>query len=116
MSILNPRASGIPRVYAPLSFVLDVESYKEGLSAPSRGWSGGTLRPYFSYDGILLVLPQPLSPVKESGLIINTGLTSIEKIDAEKFSARAGFPLKKNLRAYDLRPYQNAVHFRACRL
>lgn len=111
MSILNPRASGIPRVYAPLSFVLDVESYKEGLAAPSRGWAGGTLRPYFSYDGILLVLPQPLSPVKESGLIINTGLTSIEKIDAEKFSGRAGFPLKKNLYAYDLRPYQNAVHF-----
>ncbi len=111
MSILNPRASGIPRVYAPLSFVLDVESYKEGLAAPSRGWSGGTLRPYFSYDGILLVLPQPLSPVKESGLIINTGLTSIEKIDAEKFSARAGFSLKENLYAYDLRPYQNAVHF-----
>jgi len=111
MSILNPRASGIPRVYAPLSFVLDVESYKEGLAAPSRGWPGGTLRPYFSYDGILLVLPQPLSPVKESGLIINTGLTSIEKIEAEKFSGRAGFPLKKNLRAYDLRPYQNAVHF-----
>lgn len=111
ISILNPRAGGIPRVYASLSFVLDVESYKEGLAALSRGWPGRMLRPYFSYDGILLVLPQPLSPVKESGLIINTGLTSIEMIDAEGFSARAGFPLKKTLCAYDLRPYQNAIHF-----
>jgi putative ABC transport system permease protein len=111
VGILNPRASGIPRVYAPLSFVLDVESYKEGLAAPSRGWPGGTLRPYFSYDGILLVLPQPLNPVKESGLIINTGLTSIEKTDADKFSAKMGFPLKTNLCAYDLRPYQNAIQF-----
>ena len=86
-AVLSSRAGGLPIIYAPLAFVLDVESYKEGMAVSSRGWSGGLLRPYFSYDGILVVMPRSLTPVKESGLIINTGLTSIKKLKTNSTSS-----------------------------
>jgi len=38
-AVLDARAGSLARVYAPLSFVLDVEAYKEGYAAPARASS-----------------------------------------------------------------------------
>lgn len=108
-SVLQRRAGGLPRMYAPLPFVLDVEAYKEGLAIPSRGWAGGTPRPYLSFDGIIVVLPERLRPVEESGLIINTGLTSIKRMGGAAFRKRTGFPLPSERFAYDLAVLQGPV-------
>jgi putative ABC transport system permease protein len=110
VSVLNPRASGLMRIYAPLSFVLDVERYKEGMAVSTRGWSGGSLRPYFSYDGIVVILPKKLTPVEESGLIINTGLSSIDKLSSKDFAQQTGFALPDYLNAYNLRVFHDSVH------
>ena len=110
VAILDPRAGSLPIIYAPLPFVLDVENYKEGMAVTPRGWPGGMLRPYYSYDGILVVMPHPLKPVRESGLIINTGLTAIKKIKPATVISKLSFKLPEHLHVYDLTSSQKAVH------
>ena len=82
--MLDPRAGSLPRVYAPLSFVLDVEAYKEGYAAPARGWAGETPQPYPSFDGAVLLLPESLFPIARSGLIINTGFGRIHDLRSDR--------------------------------
>lgn len=76
-SVLDPRAGRLPRLYAPLDYVLDVEAYKEGFAAPERGWPGSTPEPHLSYDGALLFLEAPLPPIERTGLVINTGVAQL---------------------------------------
>jgi len=115
VAVLNPRASALNRLYAPLEFVLDVESYKEGLAIPARGWPGGTPRPPPSFDGMLVLLPEALRPVQETGLVINTGLTGIERADAALFLQRTGLRLPEGFTLYDLKTSQTAVQLSSYR-
>ena len=109
VAVLGPRASSLNRLYAPLNFVLDVEAYKEGMAVPARGWSGGTPRPSPSYDGLMVLLPRALSPVQESGLVINTGLTRIRKADTDALQDRTGLVLPSGYALYDLSTRQKAI-------
>lgn len=102
VSILDPRAGSLARVYAPLAFVLDVEGYKEGYAAPSRGWAGETPQPYPSFDGAVLLLPNPMLPIARSGLIINTGFGRINDTSAAHVKELFGFPLPEGFSVYDL--------------
>ncbi|PTN32755.1 FtsX-like permease family protein [Desulfonatronum sp. SC1] len=91
--VLEPRAGSLPRIYAPLSFVLDVEAFKEGYGAPRRGWSGDTPEPFLSYDGIVLLFPTALDPISRSGLVINTGFAHIDNLTSDGVLERVGiFP------------------------
>jgi len=114
-AVLEPRAGSVARLYAPLDFVLDVEAYKEGMAVASRGWPGSLPRPYLSLDGVLVVLPEPLSPVEESGLIVNTGLSRIQPLEAEAFRVRTGLALPDNRVAYDLGTLNTALTFASYR-
>lgn len=102
VAVLEPRAGSLARVYAPLSFVSDVEAYKEGHAAPARGWTGETPTPYASYDGAVLVLREPLSPIRRTGLIINTGFGHIRDLSPEQAADLLGFSLPPSLVALDL--------------
>ncbi|SHO52101.1 ABC transporter permease [Desulfopila aestuarii] len=102
VSILSPRAGSLARVYAPLAFVLDVEGYKEGYAAPSRGWPGDTPQPYPSFDGALLLMPKPMLPIARSGLIINTGFGRIVDGSAKDAAELLGFPVPEELTVYNL--------------
>lgn len=101
-AVLDPRAGSLARVYAPLSFVVDVEAYKEGYAASARGWSGDTPEPYASYDGAVLLLDEPLPPVQRTGLIINTGFGRITDLTLAKAADLLGFPIPDRFTAYDL--------------
>ena len=98
--VLDPRAGSLPRVYAPLSFVLDVEAYKEGYGAPKRGWSGDTPEPFLSFDGLVLLLPGILDPIARSGLVINTGFARIEDLSPEGVRERVGIIPPPDWHAY----------------
>lgn len=87
ISVLPHQAGSLERLYAPLPFVLDVESYKEGIGSPARGWEGENPRPWLSFDGIIALLPQALSPVELSGLAVNTGITIAEPLGHSGFRA-----------------------------
>jgi len=101
-AVLDARAGSLARVYAPLSFVLDVEAYKEGYAAPARGWAGDTPEPYASFDGAVLVLPEPLLPISRSGLVINTGFGRIADISPDGVRELLGFSPPQGLAVYNL--------------
>lgn len=101
-AVLASRAGTLSRVYAPLSFVLDVEAYKEGYGAPARGWPGEIPEPTPSYDGAVLLLDEPLPPIERTGLIINTGFGRIVEIDAARARELLGFALPKHFTIYEL--------------
>ncbi|MBC7359436.1 MAG: ABC transporter permease [Desulfacinum sp.] len=101
-AVLDERAGSLPRVYAPLDFVLDVEAYKEGYAAPGRGWPGEVPTPYPSFDGAVLLLPEPLPPIVRSGLVINTGFGRMEQIDGERVRELLGLAPPEGLACYEL--------------
>jgi putative ABC transport system permease protein len=101
-AVLDMRAGSLARVYAPLSFVLDVEAYKEGYAASARGWAGDTPEPYASFDGAVLVLPEPLPPIVRSGLVINTGFGRITEISPDGARDLLGFSPPQGLAVYNL--------------
>lgn len=100
--VLAPRAGSLPRVYAPLAFVQDVEAYKEGYGAPDRGWSGDTPEPYLSFDGVVVYLPGTIDPITRTGLAINTGFARVDALTPEQATAKVGIPLPENWQALDV--------------
>ena len=101
-AVLGQRAGTLPRVYAPLGFVLDIEAFKEGYAASARGWPGDTPEPYLSFDGAVLLLDAPMPPITRTGLVINTGFGRIAELDREQATERLGFPPPADMSAYDL--------------
>lgn len=102
VAVLDQRAGTLPRVYALLSFVLDVEAYKEGYAAPARGWAGETPQPYPSFDGAVLLLPVPLQPIVRSGLAINTGFGRVAEIAPERVRDLIGLVPPEGFACYEL--------------
>lgn len=108
-SVLAPRADALERIYAPLKFVTDVESYREGQAVPERQWSGSQPTPFLSFDGVFVLLAEPLPQIAQRKLMINTGLASIEEVKAEAFQAFWGFALPADYSAYRLVSRGNAI-------
>jgi len=108
-SILNPRADGLPRIYAPLQFVTDVELYREGQAVPERNWAGSHPHPFLSFDGVLVVLGSPLSSIEVRKLTINTGLAEISDLTAEQFKQAMGFSIPADHTAYKLVARGNTI-------
>lgn len=98
--VLPPRAGSLPRLYAPLGFVLDVEAFREGYGAPARGWAGDRPEPFVSLDGAVLLLPEPLPPIERTGLIINTGFAQIRELGAAALGERLGWTPEGDWHAY----------------
>ncbi|MCK5719573.1 MAG: hypothetical protein KAH84_06435 [Thiomargarita sp.] len=109
VSILNPRAGILERIYTPLNFVVDVENYKEGMAIPTRNWTGGSPRPYLSFDGIIAVLPQKLDLIAKGNLRINTGVNEVELLANQAFAQITGFNLPTHLVSYHLHNANNIV-------
>jgi putative ABC transport system permease protein len=108
-SVLNPRADGLSRIYAPLKFVTDVELYREGQAVPKRNWSGTQPRPFLSFDGIFVILAAPLRSIETRRLIINTGLADIIDLKPGEFKKAMGFPLPSEYTAYKLIARGNTI-------
>ena len=100
--VLPPRGGQLARVYAPLDLVLDVEAYKEGYGSVQRGWPGSTPEPFLSFDGALLVMDEPLTPIAYTGLIINTGFSRIQPASSETVAQALGFVLPEALTVYQV--------------
>lgn len=100
--VLPLRAGALPRIYCPLDFVLDVEAYKQGYAVPKRGWAGDRPEPFLSFDGAVLFLSQELDPIARSGLIINTGLARIKRLDPGEVQEIVGITGPKTWSAYQV--------------
>jgi putative ABC transport system permease protein len=108
-AILNPRADGLPRIYAPLKFVTDVELYREGQAVPERNWAGNQPHPFLSFDGVFVLLPRALNRIQMRKLTINTGLAEITEFNAEQFKKAMGFALPNEHSAYQLIARGNTI-------
>jgi len=109
-SVLSPRADGLPRVYAPLSFVVDVESFREGYAVDSRGWPGGHPAPYLSFTDVYVVKADPpLSSLDQRQLTINTGIAAAEAVSPDQFLKDAGFRPPDGSTAYRLSTKGNTI-------
>ncbi|MEI7774280.1 MAG: ABC transporter permease [Verrucomicrobiota bacterium] len=97
---LGMRASGLKAVYATLSFLESVESYKDGMAVPDLGWPGSLplARPVF--DGAIVLLPMALSEERKLRLITSTGLNHIDQLDGDGLQGRAGWSAKNALVVY----------------
>lgn len=115
VAVLSTRAGSLARVYTPLDFVVDVESYKEGRGIPRRGWKGASARPYMSFDGVVVLSASPLDPVTRTGLVVNTGLLKADTLSAAAFLSLTGLRLPEGWRAYDLSVPAGSVAFSSIR-
>ncbi|MFO7877744.1 MAG: FtsX-like permease family protein [Desulfovermiculus sp.] len=100
--VLPLRAGALPRIYCRLDFVLDVEAYKQGYAVPKRGWAGDRPEPFLSFDGAVLFISQELDPIARSGLIINTGLARIKRLDPGEVQETVGITGPKTWSAYQV--------------
>lgn len=110
-AVLATRAGTLARVYTPLDFVVDVESYKEGRGIARRGWNGESARPYMSFDGVVVLSETPLDPVNRTGLVVNTGLLKADPMSADGFMSLTGLGLPDGWYAYDLNVPTGSVNF-----
>lgn len=116
VSVLPTRAGNLPRLYAPLAFVVDVEAFKEGYSSPNRGWTGSSPDPFLSYDGAYLLVSPPMPPIERSGLVINTGFARLAELDEDVWQQSMGVSLPDGWAVYDLQTIGSTVtpnNFRA---
>jgi putative ABC transport system permease protein len=101
IQVLPPKADALPRIYAPFSFVVDVETYREGKGVPKRGWPGGSAKPYLSFDGVFVVAPEGLDSITMNSLTVGTGFSVIEPLTAAGFAERTGLGLPEGFQIVD---------------
>lgn len=90
--ILPLRADAVKRVYVPVDFALDVESFREGFAVPDREWDGEDNIAEPVFDGVIVGLNEPLSAVERGRLTVNTGFFLVETISDRDYERRFGFP------------------------
>lgn len=100
--VLPPRAGG-EVVYAPLSFVLDVENFRLGRGVPERGWAGRAAVPEPAYDGAFVVTRDPLSDLGRARAMLNTSFLGERPFAAETLRATTGLSMPDLYAGLDLR-------------
>jgi putative ABC transport system permease protein len=103
ISVLSPRADSEPRLFVPLQMALDIESYREGTAIPDRGWPGGVPAAPPRYDGVFVLVPQPLDASAVRALTVGTGFSEIEELPVSNFAERTGLHVNADFTGYDLR-------------
>lgn len=101
-AVLPPGADGLPRVYAPLSLSIDIESWREGAAIPERGWSGAHPIPYLSFDGAVILSKKTLSQVLLLRLTLGTGFSKLAELGDGEFEQIFGFAPPEDLQAWQV--------------
>lgn len=103
IGVLPFEADGLQRVYAPLDLATAVERYREGMAVPQFGWPGQASKPYLSFDGVIVAVPQPLESLAATALRIGTGFSSVDVVSDETFAGLTGLPRPARWSIYDVR-------------
>lgn len=102
IGILSLRASELKAIYVQLPVLEAVERFKDGQAVPEFGWPGSTPTAYPQYQGLIVIVPQPLNRIEQYNLRNNTGFTQIEELTPAELSSRAQFSLATNQPIYFL--------------
>lgn len=79
--VLPPQASPLPSAYILLEDLERIENYKDGYAVPAWGWPGTAPVAYPEFAHVLLLLKQPLDPLKRVSLLENTGFATLKEYD-----------------------------------
>lgn len=107
--VLSLRASDLKSMYVRLDVLEAVERYKDGQAVPEYGWQGAAPVAYPQYDGLVVALPQKLSPVDAFGLRNNTGFSKIEELTPEALQHTTGLRIKGDVILYLLSTQKKMV-------
>jgi len=102
VGILPKQYGTLPRIYAPLDFLLDIEAFKEGRAVTSRGWSGSIRRPFMRFNGIIVFSKTPLDPILQNSLLIEGGLANIRPVFENEVKKYIGILPNKKFHTYIL--------------
>ncbi len=81
VSILQPAADGSASVYLPETVIRQIENYKSGIRVPEReGWDAVSQPPRQVFEEIILATPFELSDIEINDLIVDSGVTSAERM------------------------------------
>lgn len=109
VGILSVRASALKSLYVPLNVLEAVERFKDGQAVPEFHWFGSTPTAYPRYDGLVVLLPQPLSPLEVLRLRHDTGFTHVEALTREVLQAKTRWQVAADLAIYFLSTQRTAV-------
>ena len=98
--ILSVRASALKSMYVPLDVLEAVEHFKDGQAVPALQWPGSTPEAYPRYDGLVVLLPQPLLPLEIVPLWQGAGFTHMEALTQDALQAKTGWQLAADVAIY----------------
>lgn|GEM_PF-5128494 len=76
---------------------------------PHRGWPGERPIPFKSYDGAVVLLKEPLDPIRRRELSIGTGFAGLKALEAAAFEPGFGFPPPPGIELLELRVIGSAA-------
>jgi len=81
LAVLPVQATVLAAAYIPLQQLEHIESFKDGRAVPEFGWSGTdpTVQPVL--QRLLLLVPEPLDPIKKALILGNTGFASLSSLE-----------------------------------
>lgn len=93
--VLDARADGLDRIYAPFALVEAVEEYRSGFRSDLGGAADALPESYPSYDGVALVVPGPISRADRARMKVQTGVSHVREVDApsKKLGLAASEPI-----------------------
>lgn len=102
--VLASRGDPLPRIYLPLSFTRDVETFRSGQAVPERGWTGGIRAAAPAYDGVYILSRGPLDIRLKPRLTAGTGFSVLDPdpIDRSAFQDATGQQIGSDWVIYNL--------------
>ena len=80
-----------------------------GRLSPALQWPGSTPEAYPRYDGLVVLLPQPLLPLEIVPLWQGTGFTHMEALTQDALQAKTGWQLAADVAIYLLSTQRTPV-------
>jgi putative ABC transport system permease protein len=102
VGMLSIRASALKSMYVSLDVLEAVERFKDGQAVAAFQWSGSTPTAYPRYDGLVVLLAQPLSPLETWRLWHDTGFTHLETLTRDDLQAKTRWQLAADVTIYFL--------------
>jgi putative ABC transport system permease protein len=107
--ILEERASSLRTAYVQLEVIEAVEDFKDGRAVPLYGWQGELPTAYPVFEGVTILVPEPLSKLEEVLLINNTGFSHIQRLAADQAAEILGYAPGPEWSVYLARVKQRAA-------
>lgn len=112
-SVLDASADPRTSAYVDLGLVLDIERYRSGIPVSARKWEGIANPPAQSFDGVYVLLAEPMTEVDINSLRVGQGFARSEPVEAADFERMTGLSAGDSQQIIRLDNEKKAVRGRA---